>query len=254
MDNVGMSTTPAFTSEASEKTFDESHNKLKFDRNPQQNAHENIDRSYSDPEDESNTKRLTTVNLQKKDFAVQRPGPELGAECIACTETVPDADIVTVPCSHRYCRTCITQIFEDGLKAGASWPPHCCEILIPVPHVHSYIGSILSQQAVQKNAEDADRKRTCCAGEDCGLYVPPQFRKDKTRQCTKCKTKTCTTCKRLAHRGKCHPDGLLRKLARKKGWRRCQSCGHMIERSGGCSDMTYVRDHSFACELKVDCH
>ncbi|KAH8427891.1 E3 ubiquitin-protein ligase [Aspergillus melleus] len=235
MDDTITGTTLAFIPEVieSEMAFDESDNKVKLDQNLGQTEQENSERI---------TKRLAAISLQERDFAVQRPGE---AECVACTETVPCTDIVTVPCSHRYCRTCITRIFQDGLETGVSWPPVCCWRLIPVSLVQSFLGASLSQQATLKIAEDADRNCTYCARTDCGLYVPPQSRsrKDKTRQCAKCKTKTCTACKSLAHRGKCLPDKLLLKflkMARQVGWRRCPVCGYMIDKYAGCPNVMYL--------------
>ncbi|KAF4437231.1 E3 ubiquitin- ligase ARI10 [Fusarium acutatum] len=67
-------------------------------------------------------------------------------------------------------------------------------------------------------------------------------------QCHACNEITCTTCKDKRHSGACEKqverDQAL-DFAESKGWKRCSRCGHLIEKTDGCTHMICLCGHEF---------
>ncbi|KAK3352745.1 hypothetical protein B0T25DRAFT_542676 [Lasiosphaeria hispida] len=85
-----------------------------------------------------------------------------------------------------------------------------------------------------------------CSNTNCGKVVPEYYtdwNHDEAR-CPDCRTVTCTRRRAEWHIGPCIiQDPATRqtiRLAEREGWRMCFRCGHIIEWTGGCPQMTRI--------------
>ncbi|KAL4879586.1 hypothetical protein BJY04DRAFT_91091 [Aspergillus karnatakaensis] len=183
---------------------------------------------------------------------------ELRPDCVACNEPKPVFDMIQAPCSHWYCRHCITRLVNDALTDQSLFPPRCCRLDIPLDAMRRHIGDELSQRFEEKDTECKDPQRTCCSNAACAEYILPPFVQGHVGTCRACQMQTCTVCKRPAHIERCidEQDEVL-SLAQQAGWQQCPQCHHLIELSTGCNHITCRCRYEFCyvCTMKwKTCH
>ncbi|KAI8930947.1 hypothetical protein NX059_011962 [Plenodomus lindquistii] len=67
--------------------------------------------------------------------------------CIACTDRVPRANMVTAPCGHRYCGECVKSLFMRSTKDEDLYPPKCCKRPIPLAFVARHLNDTVSRRS-----------------------------------------------------------------------------------------------------------
>ena len=150
-------------------------------------------------------------------------------------------------CSHRYCRPCITRMFECSVNSnGCFLPRTCCGKVIPVWLVSGCLGEDMTKRLKERMAEYKDPRKTYCFNASCARYLAPSPRHDRSRACSHCLQSTCTSCKGPSHQGRCDSNvSTVRdngtkeflKLAKKEKWRNCPGCHRMVERYEGCQHL-----------------
>ncbi|KAL8404866.1 hypothetical protein RB594_009664 [Gaeumannomyces avenae] len=173
-------------------------------------------------------------------LVVRKEAPSIN--CVVChTTSAPDGGLRS-PCSHDYCRDCLVRLFEASLRDDDLFPPGCCGSDIPLEASRKYIGPELAGRFTAKALEMGTPNRTYCHDPQCSRFIPPLFVEMEVGTCVSCYKRTCAVCKAAAHEGKeCPKDPRTKQLldlARKKGWRRCRTCGAMVEKVWGCYHMT----------------
>lgn len=164
-------------------------------------------------------------------------------QCVACQEDKPKFDTTEVPCTHTYCRSCISELFGIALTDESLFPPRCCRQEITPESVTTFLSAALLRRFRSKAVELRTTNRTYCVWPTCSTFIPTGFISGDTATCPACEQKTCTICKNASHEGDCPDDTALQSLlttAAANGWQRCYSCKRMVELNVGCNHMTYV--------------
>jgi hypothetical protein len=163
--------------------------------------------------------------------------------CVSCMEPQLKRDVVRAPCSHRYCRGCITKMFDNSISDLLLFPARCCGQQIPILLAERLLDASLIQRLKMKEEEFRTPNPTYCASTTCALFIPPEFINSETAICPSCSKQTCLSCKKLAHAGvpDCPRDRELQatlKTAKKARWTRCYKCRAIVARESGCKHMT----------------
>jgi hypothetical protein len=140
-------------------------------------------------------------------------------ECIACTESRSQSDVVEAPCKdhHVYCRDCAVRLFEESIRDITLFPPRCCGVPIPLSSVRELLGAGLVKQFEEKSIERNDLYRTYCSNPVCPRYIFPDRVQSYIGTCNNCSKQTCTLCKQAAHLGKYVDErGQVLEIARKE--------------------------------------
>lgn len=167
---------------------------------------------------------------------------QVSRRCVACHEHKKFFDVIAAPCQHEYCRTCLQELFEASLSDESLFPPRCCRRDISPQSVEIFLTGALKERFQQKLIEYNTRDRTYCHQPACSAFISGQNVEDEVAKCSVCSSHTCTICKAASHDGRdCPNDTTLQQmldLAESQGWRRCYSCGRMVELDTGCNHMT----------------
>ncbi len=170
--------------------------------------------------------------------------------CVICEDVQStEADILTAPCAHNYCRACITEVFQNAIRDEELFPPRCCTQPLPVDQAKHFLTTELAKTFDEKAIEFTTPNRIYCSDSKCVAFVPPQKIIADVAVCRKCSHKTCVTCRESAHVGECQKNPqlvLLLKTAKKEGWKQCYNCNRMISITTGCNHMMCVQSYTFA--------
>ncbi|KAE8373207.1 hypothetical protein BDV26DRAFT_272572 [Aspergillus bertholletiae] len=167
--------------------------------------------------------------------------------CVSCLETMPAGELVSLPCQHKYCNTCIRQMAATSMVDEQLFPPRCCSRKIPPETILHLLPPKERESFVSKTAEYATpvTDRWYCPAPACGKWIPSmavKAEKSQTQACPYCSTKICTGCRGISHRvGGCSSDiGLsaVLEVARLQRWQRCFNCGAVVELIFGCDHIT----------------
>ncbi|TGZ81242.1 hypothetical protein EX30DRAFT_270662 [Ascodesmis nigricans] len=220
---------------------------------PQQAEDDDYDDNYSSTADEKPT----------ADLIPEGPPPQRSdgiTECAACMEVIPGDSLTFIcPCSHIYCKVCITGILDAVFDRGRL-PAECCQKPIGLAAVRAALDSGRFKKykdRVEELTAKPDELLYCCRPQCTArvILTKAQIKRKKlgrikagekdgvrgtdTAQCTKCSSWTCVRCKKAMHKGSCWKDKdeeALKKFAKKKGLRICPHCKNLIEKTGnGCA-------------------
>lgn len=162
-------------------------------------------------------------------------------QCVACMTDFPQSETVRCPCSHGYCRTCLTRLFESTINDESLFPPRCCGKTIPIGPNQKFLPQKLVGEYKAKEQEYTTENKTYCHKANCSTFIPPRFVQGDIATCNKCKRSTCTICKGRTHRGDCPKDEETSKLLRvaaDNGWQRCYSCRRVVDLAVGCNHIS----------------
>ncbi|KAJ2898821.1 E3 ubiquitin-protein ligase rbrA like [Zalerion maritima] len=192
-------------------------------------------------------------------------------ECVSCLDDVPVSATVNLSsCSHSYCRPCFVRLVASSTSNETHWPPKCCLSPIPktqiLPNIPEHLRKTFGDKEAEWSIPAADR--IYCSVSTCSLFIPstspnpnPNSNSnsnpaaaaaaaaassvDHATRTARCAGghRTCTLCRGAAHPGTetCPNDvELLRTeaLATEEGWKRCTSCGVLVEHRDACQHMT----------------
>ncbi|MCJ1278456.1 hypothetical protein MMC21_006273 [Puttea exsequens] len=169
------------------------------------------------------------------------------AECISCFEEIPNKKVVEMPCQHKYCSPCFSQLIRTAIQTEASFPPKCCLTEIPKKLMRQHLPPKALTQFDEKALEYAVpvANRFYCVSSSCGKWIDTRIarRTKGALECPHCAVKLCTVCRGSQHPAseECPQDfDLDRTLERaeRAGWRRCHNCRTMVELNEGCRHIT----------------
>lgn len=168
--------------------------------------------------------------------------------CVICNDELPWAELERLDCDHSVCYKCLIPMFEHSLTAVGKFPTRCCGP--PVRFTARVLQTLPADLIIRYNdkkeeveADDFPEKRTYCHVPQCSTFIKRRFYSANRAVCPKCAAWTCIACKKEFHdKGVCTQRGELRVpeielLAEAKGWIRCRSCRHMIQRAAGTADI-----------------
>ncbi|KAA8549496.1 hypothetical protein F0562_001180 [Nyssa sinensis] len=165
-------------------------------------------------------------------------------------------------CQHRYCFSCMKQHVEMKLLQGMlpKCPHEGCHSVLKIKSCKKFLTSELyvsMSQRIKEASIPATEKVYCpyprCSalmsksevlGKAANAYAGAQ--QTGAQKCTKCSGLFCLNCKVPWHSNmtcydykklnpySCVGDAMLKSLAKRKSWRQCVKCNHMIELLEGC--------------------
>ena len=47
-------------------------------------------------------------------------------ECAGCQDDYPRDRLLQIPCRHRYCAECLSELFKHAMKTESLYSPKCC--------------------------------------------------------------------------------------------------------------------------------
>ncbi|KAL8737419.1 MAG: hypothetical protein Q9181_001698 [Wetmoreana brouardii] len=168
-------------------------------------------------------------------------------ECTSCFDDVPNKEAIGVPCRHRYCAPCFSQLIAVALQSEEHFPPKCCLQEIPrgVLRKHLPASELASFDDKALEYSVGIGSRYYCARPECAKWINTKKAKSRNGalECPHCRYKLCTLC-----RGPEHPAGqdcpqdfgldATLQQAERAGWQRCYSCRAVVELNTGCRHIT----------------
>ncbi|KAK2608418.1 hypothetical protein QQS21_003104 [Conoideocrella luteorostrata] len=187
-----------------------------------------------------------------------RAGPSVQAvrepemrNCVACMSDAPVHWCTRCPCSHDYCRECLTTLFENAISDESLFPPKCCKEPIPISLTTSILPWTLVEAFNAKEKEFGTANRTYCHTPTCSAFIPEQSIWEDVATCIKCGSRTCAICKRESHHGDCPDDSATAELLRTaaaQGWQRCYSCHRVVDLKAGCNHISTFQILPWICK------
>ena len=176
----------------------------------------------------------------------REPEPEF-YECTSCFDDISSCETITVPCRHKYCAACFSQLIATAIQNENHFPPKCCLQEIP--------RGILRQKLTMPELNAFDQKaleysvaigsRYYCARPECAKWIDTTHTRTQNGAltCPHCNHNMCPLCRGSEHGSHqdCPQDfGLDATLrqAERAGWQRCYNCRAMVELNTGCRHIT----------------
>ncbi|KAH7175293.1 hypothetical protein EDB81DRAFT_835792 [Dactylonectria macrodidyma] len=156
--------------------------------------------------------------------------PKSTTVCISCGEVFKFYDVARCPCSHEYCRACLTHLFTACMSDESLYPPRCCSQVIL--SIGTGFSSLQTSSASSLPRKRNDPNRTYCHEPTCSAFISAQSIEGDVGCCSQCKKHTCVICKERSHEGDCPQDHATQELLRvaaENGWQRCNSCHRIVE-------------------------
>lgn len=170
--------------------------------------------------------------------------PQTAFECVACNETHPPSGMINCTCGHRYCHDCAIEVVRSSLTDVNLFPPQCCGVPMQLETKWPFMDADMWSRVRQRKIEITVSAPTYCSGPRCSRLLLPAEIQNSVGTCPDCHRRTCLKCKERMHQGEClgglFGHGNVAALMTDKGWQRCPSCGHGIERTDGCPHMRYA--------------
>lgn len=88
--------------------------------------------------------------LKKANAAVEKPKT---GECTSCFDDLPIASLVNLPCTHSYCKACLSTLVLTALQNESAFPPKCCLSEIPAKTIIVVLDKKQQQLYKEKAAE-----------------------------------------------------------------------------------------------------
>ena len=184
----------------------------------------------------------------KSEISLEPQTPPLpSCECTSCFDELPDNKAVDMPCHHKYCSPCFSQLILTATINEATFPPKCCLQEIPKKTMRDHLSPKALAQFDEKALEYAVPvgNRYYCVSPKCAKWIDTRIsrRVNGILECPHCAVKLCTTCRGPQHPSNedCPQDyglGSTLDQAERAGWRRCYRCRAIVELTSGCRHIT----------------
>ena len=192
--------------------------------------------------------KLLPSRKGKSEISLESQTPSLTSyECTSCFDEVPGNKAVDMPCHHKYCSSCFSQLILTAINNEATFPPKCCLQEIPKKTMRDHLSPKTLAQFDEKALEYAVAvgNRYYCVSPKCAKWIDTRIarRVNGILECPHCAVKLCTTCRGPQHPSNedCPQDyglGSTLDQAERAGWRRCYRCRAIVELTSGCRHIT----------------
>ena len=192
--------------------------------------------------------KLLPIRKGKSDLPLDpQTTPPPSYECTSCFDDVPGNKAVDMPCHHKYCSSCFSQLVLTAINNEATFPPKCCLQEIPKKTMRDHLSPKALAQFDEKALEYAVAvgNRYYCVSPKCAKWIDTRNAKriNGMLECPHCAIKLCTTCRGPQHPSNedCPQDyglGSTLDQAERAGWRRCYRCRAIVELTSGCRHIT----------------
>ncbi|BGP57699.1 hypothetical protein JCM8202_005483 [Rhodotorula sphaerocarpa] len=157
--------------------------------------------------------------------------------CVICLEAVDAIDGYRAPCLHAFCLDCLDMLYKHASKDESLFPPRCCSEPLPSSGLAQSLPTETRIAFLAAKKEFSTRQRVNCW--KCSVFLGGDFAMKRNLLCGDCSEKTCSACKAEEH-GRdvaCAADEdsvAADKLADQFDATRCDDCGRVLSRKGGC--------------------
>ena len=192
--------------------------------------------------------KLLSSRKGKSEISLESQTPSLTSyECTSCFDDVPSNKAVDMPCHHKYCSPCFSQLILTAINNEVTFPPKCCLQEIPKKTMRDHLPPNALAQFDEKALEYAVAvgNRYYCVSPKCARWIDTRIarRVNGILECPHCAVKLCTTCRGPQHPSNedCPQDyglGSTLDQAERAGWRRCYRCRAIVELTSGCRHIT----------------
>lgn len=95
------------------------------------------------------------------------------SDCTSCFDDIPDVKAVSLPCQHKYCFPCFTQLVTTSIQHEVNFPPKCCLTDIPKKIIRDNLPPVECAQFEEKALEYAVPvgNRYYCISSTCGRWI-----------------------------------------------------------------------------------
>lgn len=157
--------------------------------------------------------------------------------------------VVTAPCGHPYDVQCLVDLVKAATVDETLFPPACCQQPFDFNEIWGYLDGRLRKQVERKIVEFGTKNRVYCREPTCSTFIGAATPSPTHMLCTTCWAYTCGHCKGPSHDRSLQcmstEDEDVIALAEESGWKRCPSCGQLVELLMGCNHMTCRCRHQF---------
>lgn len=161
-------------------------------------------------------------------------------ECLVCTEERNDLATL-LPCGHQVCTDCQRAAFRLAISSQERYTPRCCSTELPLRLAAQVLDNDEFRAYRTRLEELGTSQPLYCAVPNCSTFIPREAVDNEHGTCPQCGQRTHTVCKELEHPGRSCPEDVdlasVYQLANAEGWRRCDGCGSIIERTAGCNQL-----------------
>ncbi|CAD0098096.1 unnamed protein product [Aureobasidium mustum] len=113
-------------------------------------------------------------------------------ECTSCEDSFLAKDLITTPCGHCYCGSCLNMVFKAAVSDESLYPPSCCDQTpIPIEHAKRFLDRGFETTFEKKGVEFNTLDRTYCSDPECSTFIPPNSIRSETAYCWDCGQATC---------------------------------------------------------------
>ncbi|KAI0336007.1 hypothetical protein GY45DRAFT_572325 [Cubamyces sp. BRFM 1775] len=168
--------------------------------------------------------------------------------CVICRDAIA-GPVIRAPCGDIYDVDCLVDLYRAATVDESLFPPACCRQPFKIDEVRVHFDNALIKLVDKKTIEFGTKNRVYCHVPTCSAFIGAATAIATPLPCTTCWAYTCGHCKAVAHataiRCTNAEDAALLVLAEQTEWKRCPSCGHLIELTMGCYHITCRCRHQF---------
>ncbi|KAJ5977303.1 hypothetical protein N7501_000645 [Penicillium viridicatum] len=185
-------------------------------------------------------------------FGSKKVTEEVG-QCTGCFQKVPTSRLLTAPCGHKYCPSCLRRMSSTALNSPEMFPAKCCFQEIPAKALMEVMSPRNKKRYIIRWEENSipPLERLYCPRERCGRWIPPKSSEARLGYCVcpNCRAKVCSKCGDLFHLAwSCSHDPETKatlELAKENNWQRCSNCLYLVEKVDGCNQIICRCGHRF---------
>ncbi|GJN93085.1 hypothetical protein Rhopal_006130-T1 [Rhodotorula paludigena] len=164
--------------------------------------------------------------------------------CYTCLSNV-NLQTRRLDCGHVYCFPCLRDLFRAATRTESLHPASCCKRTIDVGVTMGALSAGDRAAYIRSVQEFASGDRLYCASPRCSAFLGSNLSKKqgKAIKCPNCQETTCSACKAPAHLDTqvCaadNDDTAATKLVKLVRGVRCGACRRVVEKNGGCENVT----------------
>lgn len=173
--------------------------------------------------------------------------------CTGCYQKIPTSKLLTAPCEHQYCPSCLRRMSSTALNSLEMFPAKCCFQEIPTEALMAVMSSRNKKRYIVRCEENnvPPLERLYCPRATCSRWIPPKSPGARLgyRVCPHCRAKVCPKCGHFFHFGwSCSHDSDTKatlQLAKENNWQRCSNCLYLVEKVDGCNHIICRCGHQF---------
>lgn len=208
-------------------------------------AHANITSSYP-------IKTISSSISMSSSTQNQRSDNDSNETCAICDSNIIPDEGYKLDCGHRWCFNCMQRSMVTGIEDISVLPIRCCHQNIPKKSLNEWGKNLLDREDQKLLSRHLKALKIVCS--ECKEFYHFSVKKgymNRIAECDQCGHIECRWC-HYPHNSiddHCTCTGIDQDeeitLCQEVYLTKCQACGHYIERTQGCNNMTCICGHNF---------